>query len=51
RDLLILKLEKELSFRERKRLDTARNLLIREISLAEDVNEEQVKKDLDKIFS
>ncbi|MBW1788021.1 MAG: CarD family transcriptional regulator [Deltaproteobacteria bacterium] len=51
RDLLILKLEKELSFGERKMLDTARNLLIREISLAEDVNEEQVKKDLDKIFS
>ncbi len=51
RDLLILKLEKELSFGERKMLDTARNLLIREISLAEDVNEEQVEKDLDKIFS
>ena len=51
RDLLMLKLEKELSFGERKMLDTARNLLIREISLAEDVKEEQVEKDLDKIFS
>ena len=51
RDLLMLKLEKELSFGERKMLDTARNLLVREISLAEDVNEEQVEKDLDRIFS
>jgi CarD family transcriptional regulator len=51
RDLLMLKVEKELSFGERKMLDTARNLLVREISLAEDVKEEQVEKDLDKIFS
>ncbi|MEJ2726886.1 MAG: CarD family transcriptional regulator, partial [Deltaproteobacteria bacterium] len=33
RDLLMLKLEKELSFGERKMLDTARNLLVKEISL------------------
>ncbi len=51
RDLLILKLEKELSFGERKMLDTARNLLVKEISLAKEVTEEQVEKDLDKIFS
>ena len=51
RDLLILKLEKELSFGERKMLDTARNLLVKEISLAKKVGEEQVKKDLDRIFS
>jgi len=51
RDLLMLKLEKELSFGERKMLDTARNLLVKEISLARNVNEEQVEKDLDKIFS
>jgi CarD family transcriptional regulator len=51
RDLLILKLEKELSFGERKMLDTARSLLVKEISLAKKVGEDQVEKDLDKIFS
>ena len=51
RDLLILKLEKELSFGERKMLDTARNLLVKEISLAREIEEEQVEKDLDRIFS
>ncbi len=51
RDLLILKVEKDLSFGERKMLDTARNLLVKEISLAKKVGEEQVEKELDKIFA
>ena len=51
RDLLMLKVEKELSFGERKMLDTARNLLVKEISLAKHVEEEQIEKDLDQIFS
>jgi CarD family transcriptional regulator len=51
RDLLILKIEKELSFGERKMLDTARNLLVKEIALAKKVEEEQIEKDLDKMFS
>jgi CarD family transcriptional regulator len=51
RDLLILKLEKELSFGERKMLDTARGLLVKEISLAKKIEEEQVEQDLDRIFS
>jgi CarD family transcriptional regulator len=51
RDLLMLKVEKELSFGERKMLDTARNLLVKEISLAKKVEEEQVEQDLDKIFA
>ncbi|MBW1997952.1 MAG: CarD family transcriptional regulator [Deltaproteobacteria bacterium] len=51
RDLLMLKLEKDLSFGERKMLDTARNLLVKEISLAKNVEEKQVEKDLDRIFS
>lgn len=50
RDLLMLKVEKDLSFGERKMLDIARTLLVKEISLARDVEEEQVEKDLDKIF-
>ncbi len=50
RDLLMLKTEKELSFGERKMLDTARSLLVKEISLAKKVEETQIEKDLDKIF-
>jgi len=51
RDLLILRVEKDLSFGERKMLETARTLLIKEISLAKDIGESQVEKDLDKMFS
>jgi CarD family transcriptional regulator len=51
RDLLQLKLDKELSFGERKMLDTARTLLVKEISLAKKVGEEQIEQDLDKIFA
>ncbi|MFH1081963.1 MAG: CarD family transcriptional regulator [Pseudomonadota bacterium] len=51
RDLLILRVEKELSFGERKMLDTARTLLIKEISLAKEIGESQVEKDLDKMFA
>lgn len=51
RDLLMLKLEKDLSFGERKMLDTARTLLVKEISLARNVEEDQIEDDLDRIFS
>ncbi len=51
RDLLMLKVDKDLSFGERKMLDTARGLLVKEISLAKNVKEEQVEKDLERIFS
>ena len=51
RDLLMLKEEKDLSFGERKMLDTARSLLVKEISLAKKVAEKQIEKDLDKIFA
>lgn len=51
RDLLMLKVEKELSFGERKMLDTARNLLVKEISLAREIEEDQVARDLDSLFS
>ena len=51
RDLLILKLDKDLSFGERKMLDTARSLLVKEISLSQNIREKQVEKDLDRIFS
>jgi CarD family transcriptional regulator len=47
RDLFLLKVDKELSFGERKMLDTARSLLLKELSLAKSreelVGEEEVR--------
>jgi len=51
RDLCILRSDKELSFGERKMLDTARSLLIKELSLAKDCSEEEIESDLKKIFN
>jgi CarD family transcriptional regulator len=46
RDLTAIKQDKELSFGERKMLDTARSLLIKEISLAKKMKEEDVERDI-----
>jgi CarD family transcriptional regulator len=51
RDLFILREDKELSFGERKMLDTARSLLVKEISIAEDLDESQVERTIQGIFS
>jgi len=51
RDLLVLKGDKELSFSERRMLDNARELLVKEISIAKDMSEEKVQKQFDSIFS
>ncbi|MEW6518792.1 MAG: CarD family transcriptional regulator [Thermodesulfobacteriota bacterium] len=50
RDLYLLKEDKDLSFGERKMLDTAKNLLMKEIALANKVQEDQVAKDIERIF-
>lgn len=50
RDLSLLKFEKELSFGERKMLDTARSLLIKELSIAQGISEEEVLKAIQKLF-
>lgn len=50
RDLYLLKLDKDLSFGERKVLDTARSLLIKEISIAKNTNENKIEKEIEKIF-
>lgn len=50
RDLSLLKLDKELSFGERKMLDTARNLLVKEISVANNQSEAKVEKDIMALF-
>lgn len=50
RDLYLLKVGKELSFGERRMLDTAKNLLIKELSIAKNTKEEKVAAELDKIM-
>lgn len=51
RNLLLLKGEKVLSFGERKMLDTARSLLVKEISIARSVSEETVEADLRRFLN
>ncbi len=46
RDLSTVQKDKELSFGERKMLDTARSLLVKEISLAKNMKEEDVERDI-----
>jgi len=51
RDLFILKLEKDLSFGERKMLDSARNLLVKELSIAQNSSEEIIENRIKSIFN
>jgi CarD family transcriptional regulator len=50
RELLFLKKRKELSFGERKVLDTARNLLTKELSIARNLQEDEVRQELSQMF-
>ena len=50
RDLSLLKFDKELSFGERKLLDTARTLLVKELAIAQGMTEEEILKEIQKIF-
>jgi CarD family transcriptional regulator len=50
RDLFQLKLEKDLSFGERKLLDTAQNLLVQELSTAKDIDEMAMMKEIENLF-
>jgi CarD family transcriptional regulator len=50
RDLYLLKGDKDLSFGERKMLDTARSLLVKEISIAKQMSEEEVETEFRTIF-
>ncbi len=51
RDLFLLRVDKDLSYGERKMMDTAKNLLVKEISLARNVTEEKVEIQIEKLFS
>ncbi len=50
RDLCLLKNDKDLSFGERKMLDTAKSLLVKELSIARDMGEEEVEAEFTQIF-
>jgi CarD family transcriptional regulator len=50
RDLYHLKSDKILSFGEKRMLDSAESLLIKEISLAKNTSEDKIKKELSKFF-
>lgn len=51
RDLFLLKVDKELSFGERKMLDTARSLLLRELSLATGADHLKSQEEVRTIFN
>ncbi len=50
RDLHLLKAEKELSFGERKIMDTAKTLLVKELAIAMDVKESDILREIKTIF-
>ncbi len=50
RDLYRLKTDKQLSFGERRMLDTARSLIVKEIAIARKQTEDQVKTEIESIF-
>jgi CarD family transcriptional regulator len=51
RDLSVLRKTKELSFGERKMLDNARGLLIKELAIAKGVTEDKIAAEIDAIFA
>jgi len=51
RDLYLLSVDKDLSYGERKMMDTAKSLLVREISLARKVDESKIEKLIDNMFN
>jgi CarD family transcriptional regulator len=51
RNLYLLKVDKDLSFGERKMLDTAQGLLLKELSIAKKTDESTVMSDIKAIFN
>jgi CarD family transcriptional regulator len=51
RDLSVLRATKDLSFGERKMLETARGLLVKELALAKGVGEDKILAEVDAIFA
>lgn len=50
RDLAVLRHTKDLSFGERKMLETARGLLIKELAIAKGVTEDKISAEIDAFF-
>lgn len=50
RDLHLLKAEKDLSFGEKKIMDMAKTLLVRELAIAKDVKETEILREIRTIF-
>jgi CarD family transcriptional regulator len=50
RDLFLLKNDKDLSFGERKMLDTAKSLLVKELSIAQGLDEDEIEAKFSQIF-
>ncbi|OGP73465.1 MAG: CarD family transcriptional regulator [Deltaproteobacteria bacterium RBG_16_49_23] len=50
RDLHLLRAEKELSFGEKKIMDTAKTLLVKELAVAKNVKESEILKEIRTIF-
>ena len=50
RDLSLLKFKKELSFGERKMLDTAKSLLMKELAICEGREEDEIEEEINEIF-
>jgi CarD family transcriptional regulator len=50
RDLYLLKNDKDLSFGERKMLDTAKSRLVKELSIARDMCEEDIEAEFTQLF-
>lgn len=51
RDIYLLKTDKELSFGERRMMDTARSLLIKELSIVKKTKEDRIEKELDRLMN
>ncbi len=51
RDLFVLSEDKDLSLGERKMKDTDHSLIVKEIAIANELNEGQVQNDIQQIFS
>lgn len=50
RDLSMIRYQKELSFGERKMLDMARSLIIKELAIAQDMAEDDIEESIEEIF-
>ncbi len=50
RDLFVLKVGKDLSFGERRMMDIAKTLLVKELSIAQEIPEDSVQQKIESIF-